>query len=105
MNIINKTKSKIKLGQTDGTFLYLEADENPIKINISIEKSQIDNTIITNNVITLDNVPEMKEGTIYIVNKDAKIYLNDRSDIYFVTNPQLNEEGNYWYDSLTNIIY
>ena len=106
MNIINKTNRQLKILKvnSEGGFLVLEASETPTITNAFEEVSHIDDIEIRTDTTTLENVPEVVEGTIYIVERDIKMYLLDRDDIYYPSRDIRDSEGKYLYtEYLTNI--
>lgn len=106
MNIINKTNRQLKIKQINTEeYLILEASDNPITTNAFEEASQIDNIEIRTDTTTLVNVPEKIEGTIYVVEKNIKMYLLDRDDIYYPSRDIVDSEKTYLYNEfLMNII-
>ena len=107
MNIVNKTNRQLKILKkgSEGGFLVLEASETPTITNSVEEVSYIDDIEVRTDATTLVNVPEVVEGTIYIVERDIKIYLLDRDDIYYPSRDIRDSEKTYLYNEcLMNII-
>ncbi len=106
MNIVNKTNRQLKIlkESNEGGFLVLETSETPTITNAFEEISYINDIEIRTDATTLVNVPEVIEGTIYVVERDIKMYLFDREDIYYPSRDIKDEEGKYLYtEYLTNI--
>lgn len=107
MNIVNKTNRELKIlkENSEEGFLVLEASETPTITNSIEEVSYIDDIEIRTDVTTLVNVPEVVEGTIYIVERNIKMYLLDRDDVYYPSRDIRDSEGTYLYNEcLMNII-
>lgn len=100
MNYVNKTNELIKIKKEDGEIVILSPSEEFVKVN-ETKTSFVneDGYIEFIKKISLLNIPEKTEGTIYIVDNYSKKYLLDREDIYTVSGRVVDEQGEYQYDS------
>lgn len=102
LNIVNLTKTDITLicGEDNSTNIVIKASESPVNIETIeqvIENNKLPVPLVNHKFGEIENLPEIKENTIYIVSSIAaqaiKEKYPERTDILILSGYVRDENG------------